>query len=47
MIREEEFSWEEFGKRKNNFLINLVVKFTISFIINGFKLKFTLLKNLL
>ena len=40
MIVEEEFSWEEFGKRKINFLFNLAVKFTVSFIMNGFKLKF-------
>ena len=40
MIGEEEFSWEEFVKRKINFLFNLAVKFTVSFIMNGFNLKF-------
>ena len=39
MIGDEQFSWEELGNIKINFLINLAVKFTVSFIMNGFKFK--------
>jgi len=39
MTGEEQFSWEEFGNRKINFLINLAVKFTGPFIMKGFKFK--------
>ena len=39
MIGDEQFSWEKFGNSKINFLINLAVKSTVSFIMNRFIFK--------